>query len=251
MTLLLSPKKVALVFTTVVLWIILAHVSTGFFKHVLTHDVTLRFFDLDHENNLPTWYSSSALLLCAVLLTGIGLHKRQVGDRYARHWIALAIIFAFLSLDEMASIHERTIIPLQHLFGLDGYFRFAWVVLGGPFVFILALAYLPLLNGLPRRTRNQFICAGTLYIGGALGIEMVGAKYISLYGKGTLMYWNIYTLEESLEMFGVVVFIYALVSYMSSCVKEVTFRFDERMPITPIPARTQSKSAQTINLPAA
>ena len=247
LTVVLSPQKLALILTGVVLCLLLAHVSSHFLKYVLHHDTQLgfaRLVDLGTENNIPTWYASSALLLCAGLLAGIGLSKRRGGDRYARHWLALASIFLYLSVDEAASIHEMTGRLLKTRFAFDGYLYYSWVIPFGIFAFIIGLMYLRFVASLPRGTRYQFILAGTLYVGGALGIEMVGANQHSLYGGNTLMGWNLYTLEESLEMFGIVVFIYSLVSYMNVCVKEVTFQIGESVPISHVTWVRKRRSPQ-------
>ena len=47
-------------------------------------------------------------------------------------------------------------------------------------------------------------------------MELVGGRHADLYGNKNMMYVMITTVEEFLEMMGVVVFIYALVSYMAS-----------------------------------
>jgi hypothetical protein len=72
----ISPKKLALGFTLVVLSLIVAHVCVQDLKFFLGHDTQLGFerqFNLERENNIPTWYSSFALLLSAMLLGIIGL----------------------------------------------------------------------------------------------------------------------------------------------------------------------------------
>jgi len=233
MTLVLSPKKLGLALTAVVLCLILAHVASQAI-YLMGHDVQLGFykqFHLDMENNIPTWYTSSALLLCAGFLAGIGLYKKQVGDRYAGYWLGLAIIFLYLSVDEAASLHEMTVRPLQAALHPDGYLSWPWVIPFGTFAIIIGLVYLRFLASLPRWTRYQFIIAGTLYVGGALGLEMMAANYVSLYGGNTTTYRILYTCEESFEMLGIVVFIYSLASYMSQHVKKVTVQIAEGLPI--------------------
>jgi hypothetical protein len=71
------------------------------------------------------------------------------------------------------------------------------------------------------------VVAATLLIGGAIGIELVGGRYAELHGSEHLTYSMIVTLEESLEMAGVIVFIYALLKYIADNYKEVQFRFDD------------------------
>lgn len=49
---------------------------------------------------------------------------------------------------------------------------------------------------------------------GAIGFEMLGGRYAELYSNKTILYALLYTCEEFLEMFGVALFIYALLSYI-------------------------------------
>jgi hypothetical protein len=68
-------------------------------------DRSLRFFDLGGEQNLPTWWSAVKLFLVGALLAL--LLPRLAADRRSFLVIgAAALAFAFLSLDELASIHE-------------------------------------------------------------------------------------------------------------------------------------------------
>jgi len=213
-----SPKKLIVFLSVVVLGLTLAHVATQVGKHLLHHERQLglvRLFDLDQENNIPSWYSSSTLLLCAGLLTVIGLAKKQVGDFDARGWLGLAIIFVYLSVDEAASIHEMAILPLRSFFKTTGLLTYAWIIPGAILVLILSLMYLRFLLGLPVKTRVLFLVAATLYIGGALGVESLGGRYDYLYGDQHLTYAMLVAWEESFEMLGILVFLYALSSYIS------------------------------------
>jgi hypothetical protein len=224
-TLVISPRKLALTLALIVLCLLLGHVITQSVKihyGYKTLGSIIPEFDLNSENNIPTWYSSSALLLASALLAMIGLVKLHWQETYARHWVVLAAIFLFLSLDEAASIHEkgnnlaRMIMPGIIESGyLSRYLYFAWVVFGVPFVLLFSLAYLRFLIHLPAKTRFLFVLAGIIYVGGALGVEMLGARDFSLYGEGRPLVHSMLILwEEGFEMFGIVVFIYALTSYL-------------------------------------
>jgi hypothetical protein len=50
---------------------------------------------------------------------------------------------------------------------------------------------------------------------GALGIELLGAREANLHGYYTVTYSLLYSLEEMLEMLGIVLFIYALLSHLA------------------------------------
>ena len=56
--------------------------------------------------------------------------------------------------------------------------------------------------------------AGAVYVGGAIGMEMIGGFYQDVYGYD-LTYVLLQTIEEVGEMLGIVIFIYALCYYLS------------------------------------
>lgn len=85
---------------------ILANLLQGFNSdHYLINEALQsynRFFSLDKEANIPTWYSSLLLFIASITLTFISLIASKTGELYVRYWTFLALIFLGLSLDEMA-----------------------------------------------------------------------------------------------------------------------------------------------------
>jgi len=65
-------------------------------------------FDLDHEGNLSTWFSSAQFLLLGVTLAVIYLLQKQLNPEKPFTWIWLicALGTILLSADEAARIHE-------------------------------------------------------------------------------------------------------------------------------------------------
>ena len=138
--------------------------------------------DLDGEsNNLPNWYQSSTLLLSSFILWIIALIKRGEKNADFRYWGFLAVVFLYLSLDELVSIHEQATLPLRHAFDLNGYFYLSWVIPGGIVVLTFFFGYLKFLLRLDARTKFLFISAGTIYVLGVLGFEMFDANYLQRY----------------------------------------------------------------------
>jgi len=232
MTLTISPRRVTQVLTFVVLSLTFASIAAQLSKYSLGHDYYLlrgviKVFNVDREANIPTWYASSLLLLCSILLLSISYARKIDADRYFLHWRALSIIFLYLSIDEAASIHEMAIRPLRSALSASGFFYFTWVVPAAAFVLIFVLVYRRFLADLPVKTRRLFLLAGTLYVGGALGVELVGGRHMDLYGGQNVMFAFITTVEELLEMLGVVVFIFALLSYISAYLKDVRVHVDD------------------------
>ncbi len=235
-TLTIVPKHVVRVLTIAITALLMCYGVTQFVKFWTGHDHmfgVLHLFDLDAENNVPTWYSSGALLLCALTLLVIGLGKRDLKDRYAAHWLALAGMLGWISMDEAASVHEMSIPLLRPLFQSSGYgggyLWFTWVVIGAALVLVVGLSYARFLAHLPAVTRRLFVLAATLYVGGAIGVEMLGAKYAFLFGQRGYPYALLTMTEETLEMVGVVVLLYSLLTYlgMSSSGVQISIRTEE------------------------
>ena len=171
-----------------------------------------QLFDVDEEDAIPTWYSTSALLLASVLLLLISRRKQADRDPWVGYWYGLSLTFAALSLDEVAGFHET----------VNGMVDYSWAILGGIAAAVFGVAYLRFLWHLPARTRWLFVVSGCVFIGGAVGVEMSTDWYDDQDLLDTLAYnlWN--TVEEGMEMAGVVLFIYALLGYMGSAVIAVS-----------------------------
>ena len=165
-----------------------------------------QFFDVDEEDSLPTWYSTTALLLASVLLLLISRRKRIDQDPWVRYWYGLTLAFVALSMDEVAGLHET----------LNSLIDFSWTIPGGILAALFGLAYLRFLFHLPSRTRWLFILSGIIFVTGAVVVERSTDWYDDEDLLNTLPYnlWN--ALEEGLEMGGVVLFIYALLEYMTT-----------------------------------
>ena len=173
----------------------------------------VRFFYLDHEHNLPTWFQVGLLLLCGGLLALIAQGKWRIVDRYAKAWALYAVIFFGLSLDELMSFHERLIVPFRETLKTGSVLYFAWVIPGAVFTLIVAALSLRFLRNLPRSTRHRFLFAGTVYTSGAIGVEMISGAVADAHGMGSAAYVLLAHAEELLEMIGGVVFLRALLGY--------------------------------------
>lgn len=172
-------------------------------------------FNLDREMNFPTWYSALMLAFCALLLGAIAQGKKTQHDRFYRHWHILSNIFWFMAIDEVLTIHELLIIPdIAEALNLPWFLHSMWVIPGLIAVVIFAKQYWKFTINLPNQSRNHFVLAAIIYIGGALGMEMVGSYFAELEGQQHLTYALIAVLEEVMEMLGIIAFIYGLLFYI-------------------------------------
>lgn len=192
---------------------------SGLLQQGGSEDGQTAVFALNAEGNLPSWYSSSSLLICAVLLALISFASG--GTVYRLQWAGLSLAFLYLSVDEAVSIHEKASSLVGKFLPFEGFSNFAWVIVYAPLTVVFGLIYLGFARSLPAETKRLFVVAGTLYVAGALGMEAIGGLYASLYGELNVIYYLLTQIEEILEMLGVVVFFYALLLYMSFYVKEI------------------------------
>ncbi len=211
----ISPYKIAaaIALAAVVLIILSTIGQVGIYFFGI-HLPATNLFYLNNEFNIPSIFSGLILLTSALILTFIFYLEKRLPN--AKYWFILACGFYFMSLDEVISIHERlnqSISALLHDVG--GIFTYAWVV---PYIIIavfLAFFFIRFLLSLPKITRLNFILSGSIYLLGAIGLELIGGSYYGSHGtKDTIVYAAFVTIEESLEMFGISFFIFSLLQYV-------------------------------------
>lgn len=173
--------------------------------------------DVDMELNFPTYYSMLLLIMASSLLALIALFEFRSRSRDRFFWALLAAGFLFMSFDEIVAAHEKLVEPMRGLIGSQefGMFYYAWVVPGILLVLTLAAVFLKFWLRLPRRTRTLFALSAALFLGGAIGVELIGGWYAEQYGKTVITYKLITTFEESLELAGCVLFVYSLVDHLA------------------------------------
>jgi hypothetical protein len=177
----------------------------------------VRAFNVDGERNIPTWYSSMALLLASGLLAlcAAAAHLSRAG--YVVHWLALSGIFVVLSLDELLQFHEQLRSPRVAAL-LPEVFARSWLPAGISLSAAVGLVFLRFLLRLPRRTARLFAAAGTVYVAvGAVGMEAVAwvMGYHTDRASRDLTYVLLATGEELAEMLGVVLFVYATLDHLA------------------------------------
>ena len=189
-------------------------------------------FDLNQENNIPTWYSGMVLFTTAGALGVVAAAKRQAGALFVRHWTALAFIFLYMSLDELTRIHEQWGPLLAQPLGglrdpqvLSGALRNLWIIPAFLLAAAIGLAYIRFLLHLPSRTRNLFVASGVAFVLATIGMEMLGASLSAAGGRFTPRFMVVATIEEVLEMASIAVFLCAVLEYAGVTFGTVHCRF--------------------------
>lgn len=183
-------------------------------------DIMMSAFYLDNESNVPTYINALLLFIPSLLLAAIGAWKNIVKDKYRLQWNILAFIFFLLSVDEIASFHERLIKPMRAIAGADGFFYFAWIIPGIAAVALFAFAFLTFFLHLETKYKLLFFFSLAVYLGGVIGGEMVSGYYAANLGQKNYTYAIVASLEESVEMFGCSLIIYSLLEYIKQYLPE-------------------------------
>jgi spermidine synthase len=250
----INAGKVARILATIAVCLAVLGITSEYIEELVGNSMTpllenvLWVFGLNHEMSIPAWYSAALLLGCAGVLAAIALGKRH--ERFARHWMGLAIIFLYLSIDEGAALHETLTEPLQLALEPTGMLYFAWVIVFVPLVLIFALAYLPFLLHLPPRTRRLVVLAGMTYVGGAVIIEGISASVWYANDGSNLFYSAIGTVEELFEMLGVIVFLYAMLGYVERVQVGLNHQPVATQPTLSVWSTTLVRSSSLLNRPA-
>ncbi|MGB5634751.1 MAG: hypothetical protein WBM86_18475 [Waterburya sp.] len=223
-----SPRTVVRYLVMVVIFFSLVSTGIQICKYVFDYrDDWMKLFNLDRELNFPTWYSAFMIGFCAILLRIIAVGKKQQGDRYTKDWQLLSVIFCFLAIDEVVSLHEILIIPeVSEALNLPWFLHSMWVIPGIVFIVWFIRRYSKFVHHLPVRSKQHFISAACIYIGGALIMEMIGSHFAESLGQQHLIYALIATAEEVLEMIGMIMFIYALLYYLSQWAHQLDLQVD-------------------------
>lgn len=166
-------------------------------------------FDMGAEMNVPTWFSTVQLSLVALILLAASFAAS--GGRWG--WRLLSVLFLYLSFDEASDMHGFWASRAGGIQVSDAADGFNWIIPGVVVVATIALAFLPWFLRLPRRTRILFATAATIYVGGGLVFEGLGGLTADEDFSDPL-YLLISTIEETLEMFGISVMLYAVIDHL-------------------------------------
>ena len=178
-----------------------------------------KVFSAEYEHNVPAVYSAVLALWCTVLLVRISMSPQ--GQTARKRWVFLAIICGFLALDELLALHEYLPSISGGIYSWadktvwDHVTDVAWLT---PYAaaLVACVFFGSFVLKWPPRTRNLTILAASIFLSGAIILETAG---FALHRVGLehadLLVELLGSMEEGLEMAGIIVFGYALMLYSS------------------------------------
>jgi hypothetical protein len=162
-----------------------------------------RLFDLDKEQNLPTWLSSVQLFSAGVCAW---LASLRVLGRERLAWRGLSAILVFVSLDELALIHEEVV---EHVTGDPAADLWWWPVLYLPLGAALIAAF-----WVAVRTVRNTLGSATAFVAGfvLLGVSIALDTAATQYVDNRWVFSPSLVVEEALELSGSAVLVCVLLS---------------------------------------
>jgi hypothetical protein len=206
----INPSRLLILFVVGVVLLVAVGIAANFVLQAVPGTALaglMRPLLLDEEASVPTYVASVLHLTAALLLIVYALGRRASGEPHAFRWLALGLVFVFLSMDEVVQVHERWDTLVSAIVGREG-FAGSWVAIGLLLIGVTAVIWLPLYRSLPRRVAVLWLVAGAVFVAGAVGVE-VFSKPFEPPETARIAYIFAVGLEEGLEMLGVVVFLYA------------------------------------------
>lgn len=212
----LSLRRLVIILLAVLTLLAIASSAVQIGKYVYDYrEDWTRMINMDREMNLPTWYEAALLSASGLILGIIAKRKQELQDRFSLDWRLLSRIFYLLAIDEVVSIHELFILPdLADDLNLPWFLHSTWVIPGIISVGWFIRRFWRFAQHLDRTTRWRFMGSLGLFIFGVIGMEMLGSTYAQWQHQQSLGYAMIATLEEAIEIFGMIGFIYSLLNYL-------------------------------------
>jgi hypothetical protein len=231
----LFPSNISTCLLKILSFVILGHITVHIASAVFDIQNTpfvglYRFFDMRGEANLPSYISALNLIFASLLCFLIDHKESFEHRRKSRYWLGLAFGLMLMSFDEAAMIHDGIVGDFLNkvIEGGEGILHYKWYIPYVPLVLILGYFYIPFLRRLPIRQSRLFIISGLVYLGGALGVEMV-ESYFEFYGGLTLAGRSMMgvnaLIEESMEMTGIIILIYGLLCYLADSDHDLVIQF--------------------------
>lgn len=191
----------------------------------------LKRFDLGHEPSLPAFYSAVVILMCAMVLSVIARQSRRDGDGRSFYWWVLCLGFTAMAIDEAVMIHEMADAAVHTWIPTSGLFYFAWVLPAIVGLLALAIFFAKFLFSLDRQTRFAFVISGAIFVGGAVGMELVAGLIFDAAESEAAALRSVahvisQMIEEGMEMIGIAMFLIALIGYLGRNHRSVTFEIE-------------------------
>ncbi len=216
-----TPRRIAIVLGLVGMALLLLDMLTQTLDELLHLDAdwwerVVRWFDADSQGSLTSWYPYTLLLLCAgfaFLVAGVHWHRRVRG---AAFWGAIGVVALLLSFEEMSpgwpSVLDFLDDILTDELDLSTWTTISMIIAGVAIAVILARRFV---LTLPMELRGMMLFGVGVFLAGAIGVEAAAHVWLWFFDSRNLIHQSITSVEEVLEMIGIILIIYSVLEYAS------------------------------------
>jgi hypothetical protein len=169
------------------------------------------------ESTIYSWYSTILLASVAVAFAAIALAKGRLGKMPWQYHV-MAATTLILSLDEAARLHERSWHVASGL-GIALSWTYGWLAVGVPLAIVAGVLLVWIARSIDPLLRKRLIIAGVVFFLGAVGVETLGGPLeVNQWGLPDAQHFLLFNLsmfvEESLEIAGALIALWAALSYL-------------------------------------
>jgi len=208
-----TPKNVFLFSLSIILILLIANIY-GFYLSLQDPDSLLtqrviKLFDFNQPSSIPSIFIISMLLISTILIILIG---RKAGEK-GIYWYGLALIFGLLTASK--AFHIQKII-FWKIYGINSTFKVSLFVVGTLLLLSMVLffiLYIPFFSKLPKPTLKLVVFSLFIFVLGAVIFDKFGEWYLKA-NSFDLGHYILYTIEETLEMIGVSLFVFVWLKYL-------------------------------------
>ncbi len=196
-------------------------------------------FDTTAEHSIAGWFAATLTFVVALAAWANVVLIRNIDAPVWRRagWLAIALLFTYLSLDDGAAIHEHLGGGLKQtpVVGdvIEAYDSYSWHIVILPFFAAMGLFMLIFLwKELAHRNERIGILAAFSCLALAVGQDVIEGTteeydwFEATYGMDSYAILHFAkSLEESLEMLGMTLFLVVFLSHLMRTFRTITLRF--------------------------
>ncbi|MFO7544179.1 MAG: hypothetical protein R6W77_01635 [Trueperaceae bacterium] len=190
---------------TAILLVLAIHLALELFPSPrLPWDQLREIFDVDDDTSVPTYLAAALLTATAATVWLTGHEARSRSDRWTPYWFGLTALFLLAGIDEVAAMHEMLSSIVRDFLdtGDVAMLRWPWFIPVGAAMAVVFVVYLRFMLALPAFTRTHFFTGATMFVAGAIGMELLGGAFYVEYGMESRRYFAAAMTEETLEFAG-------------------------------------------------
>gem|GEM_PF-6460799 len=170
-------------------------------------------FYFDTRKTFPYYFSFALMAIVMALVLAILLLTRHSSNT-KNLWRALVFLFLVFGFDKFLGIHNRIrefTMSKMMWYDPNSLLHYTWTI---PYIILIGIFLWYIRNDFRRledNTQRQFILAGAVFATGAIIVEFIGTRYfVFIHKKMDLILVLLRTLEDFLQMIGLIIFVHAL-----------------------------------------